>query len=78
MWRIHTTSRQIPNRKQVPITSAETITQKECTETNTKVKRSLRADKRNCLAPLVTEAEEAAHKNRTKDLYSITKRITGK
>ncbi|KAH3893492.1 hypothetical protein DPMN_017639 [Dreissena polymorpha] len=78
MRRGHTKSRQIPKRKQVTITSAETKTQEEYTKTNTKVKRSLRADKRNYLAPLVTEAEEAAHKDRTKDLNSITKRITGK
>ncbi|KAH3798331.1 hypothetical protein DPMN_151929 [Dreissena polymorpha] len=30
------------------------------------------------LETLVTEAEEAAYQNRTKDMYSITKRLAGK
>ena len=49
-------------------------TQEKYTKTNTSVKQSIRADKRNYLETLATEAQEAAHPYRTKDLYSMTKR----
>uniref|UniRef100_A0AAV2J1Z3 Reverse transcriptase domain-containing protein n=1 Tax=Knipowitschia caucasica TaxID=637954 RepID=A0AAV2J1Z3_KNICA len=52
--------------------------QEEYAEANRNVKRSIRTDKRNYLEALATEAEEAALHHRTKDLYSISKRITGK
>ena len=58
--------------------AAKVKAQEEYTEANRSVKRSIRADKRNYLETLATEAEEAAYQNRTKDLYSITKRLAGK
>ncbi|KAH3888182.1 hypothetical protein DPMN_012212 [Dreissena polymorpha] len=42
------------------------------------VKPSMRAHKQNYRETLVTVPEEAAYQNRTKDLYSITKRLAGK
>jgi hypothetical protein len=58
--------------------AAKVKAQEEYTEANRSVKRSIREDKRNYLETLATEAEEAAYQNRTKDLYSITKRLAGK
>ena len=44
---------------------------------NNKVKRSAREDKRNWLEKRVAAVEKAAENGRSKELYSITKSITG-
>ncbi|KAH3825983.1 hypothetical protein DPMN_127872 [Dreissena polymorpha] len=50
----------------------------ECTEASWNIKRSMRAEKRNKLETLTTEEEEAAHQNRTKDLYVCQAREASK
>ncbi|KAH3789061.1 hypothetical protein DPMN_167229 [Dreissena polymorpha] len=54
--------------------AAKVKAKEEKNEANRSVKRSIRADKRNYIETLETEVEEASNQNRTKDLYSITKR----
>lgn len=52
--------------------------QEKYTEANKSVKQSIRVDKRSYIESLAIEAEEAAHQNNTKDLYSIIKKLSGK
>ena len=58
--------------------AAKARAQEEYTEANRNVKRSIRTDKRSYIETLATEAEDAAHQNNTKDLYSIIKKLSGK
>ena len=48
------------------------------TAANRRVKHSIRADKRNYIESLATEAEEAAHHGNLRDLYNTTKKLSRK
>ena len=48
------------------------------TTANRRVKHSIRADKRNYIESLATEAEEAAHHGNLRDLYNTTKKLSRK
>ena len=52
--------------------------QESYTKLNKEVKRSTRNDKRNYFEGLATEAEEAVSKGNIKDMYNITKQLSGK
>ncbi|KAH3788971.1 hypothetical protein DPMN_167137 [Dreissena polymorpha] len=54
--------------------AAKVKAKEEKTEVNRSVKRSIIADKQNYIETLETEVEEASYQNKTKDMYSITKR----
>jgi endonuclease/exonuclease/phosphatase family metal-dependent hydrolase len=47
-------------------------------EVNKEVKRNIRSDKRKYIEDLAREAEEAAGKGNMRDLYNITRKLTGK
>ncbi|VDO59925.1 unnamed protein product [Schistosoma margrebowiei] len=51
--------------------------QAEYTEVNKQVKRSIRTDKRNYVEDLATMAEKAAREGNMRQLYDITKRLSG-
>ena len=52
--------------------------QEQYTEANKNVKKSIKVDKKNYADALATEAEEAARNGNMKDLYTITKKLSGK
>ncbi|VDP07517.1 unnamed protein product [Schistosoma mattheei] len=51
--------------------------QTEYTEVNKQVKRSIRIDKRKYLEDLATKAEKAAREGNMRELYDITKKLSG-
>ena len=60
-------------------TRAETAkAQEEYKQANKIVKKSIKADKKNYIDALATEAEEAARNGNMKDLYNITRKLSGK
>ena len=52
--------------------------QEQYTQANKSVKKSIKADKKKYADTLATEAEEAARNGNMKDLYTITKKLSGK
>jgi hypothetical protein len=52
--------------------------QEAYTAANKKVKKKFREDKRRYVENLATEAEEAAGKGNLKELYDVTKKLSGK
>ncbi|VDP29865.1 unnamed protein product [Schistosoma curassoni] len=52
-------------------------TQAEYTEVNKQVKRSMRTDKRQYVEDLATTAEKAAREGNMRQLYDITKKLSG-
>ena len=52
--------------------------QEQYTQANKSVKKSIKADKKNYADALAAEAEEAARNGNMKDLYTITKKLSGK
>ena len=52
--------------------------QEQYKQVNKIVKKSVKADKRNYVEALATEAEEAARNGNMKDLYAATKKLSGK
>ena len=52
--------------------------QERYTEGNKLVKKSIRADKRKYMDNLATEAEQAAREGNMRELYNITKKLSGK
>ena len=52
--------------------------QREYSEVNKKVKKNIKADKRNYVEVLATEAEEAARQGNMRELYNITRRLSRK
>nr|KAG5708984.1 hypothetical protein BaRGS_004623 [Batillaria attramentaria] len=57
---------------------AKAKAQEEYTAADRKVKRSTRKDKRDYIDNLASQAEEAARQGNLKDLYQVTKKLTGK
>ena len=58
--------------------AAKAQRQAEYTEANKEVKKSARMDKRNFIEGLAQEAEDAAGKGDMKEVYRITKKLSGK
>ena len=58
--------------------AAKKEAQKKYAEANSEVKRTIRTDKRNFVDRMAQEAEEAAANGNMKQLYDITKTLTGK
>ena len=58
--------------------AAKKEAQKHYAEANSEVKRNIRTDKRNFGDRMAQEAEEAAASGNMKQLYDITKKLTGK
>ena len=58
--------------------AAKAQRQAEYTEANKEVKKSARMDKRNFIEGLAQEAEDAAGKGDMKEVYNITKKLSGK
>ena len=58
--------------------AAKKEAQKQYAEANTEVKRNIRTDKRNFVDRMAQEAEEAAASGNMKQLYGLTKKLTGK
>ena len=58
--------------------AAKAQRQAEYTEANKEVKKSARMDKRNFIEGLAQEAEDAAGKGNMKEVYRITKKLSGK
>ena len=58
--------------------AAMTKAQEEYREAHREVKRRLKKDKRDYMECLATEAEQAAYNGNMKQLYDITKRLSGK
>ena len=52
--------------------------QKEYSETNRKVKKGVKMDKRNFVDRLAKEAEEAAYQGNMRELFAIIKKLSGK
>nr|KAG5698059.1 hypothetical protein BaRGS_016707 [Batillaria attramentaria] len=57
---------------------AKAKAQEEYTAADREVKRSTRKDKRDYIDNLASQAEEAARQGNLKDLYQVTKKLTGK
>ncbi|XP_073714068.1 uncharacterized protein [Misgurnus anguillicaudatus] len=84
-WLSTETLRKIQERKKKKAalnnsrTRAEKVKAQEVfTAANKEVKKCIRTDKRNYVDGLASEAEEAARNGNMKDLYSITKTLSGK
>ena len=58
--------------------AAKKEAQKQYAEANSEVKRNNRTDKRNFVDRVAQEADEAAASGNMKQLYDITKKLTGK
>ena len=58
--------------------AAKKEARKQYAEANSEVKRNIRTDKRNFVDRMAQEAEEAAANGNMKQLYDITKKLTGK
>ena len=58
--------------------AAKKEAQKQYAEVNSEVKRNIRTDKRGFVDRMAQEAEEAAASGNMKQLYDITKKLTGK
>lgn len=73
-----TQKRENPKRQQLII--VEPMAQEEYIEVNKNVKRSIKADRRNYIEMLVTEAEAAAHHGNTQELYTtfLSGKLSGK
>nr|KAG5706650.1 hypothetical protein BaRGS_005720 [Batillaria attramentaria] len=57
---------------------AKAKAQEEFTAADREVKRSTRKDRRDYIDSLASQAEEAARQGNLKDLYQVTKKLTGK
>ena len=84
-WITPTTLEKIHTRKskKAVINSSRTRSskaeaQKQHSEANREVKRSIRTDKRNYIDTLAREAEDAAGQRNMKALYDTTKKLSGK
>ena len=58
--------------------AAKARAQEECTAVNREVKRSVKKDKRDYIDDLARQAETAAGQENMRDLYLVTKKLTGK
>ena len=84
-WISDSTVKEIKKRKDLKISLMNSRTrttkreaQEKYTEANRVVKKSIKKDKNNYINNLAMEAEIAASKGNTKELYSITKKLSGK
>ena len=57
--------------------AAKAKTQEEYTVVDREVKRSIKKDKRDCVDDLARQAETAAGQGNLRDLYLVTKKLTG-
>ena len=78
-WTLIKERKDLKNRlNQCSYSSDKTHIQTQYSESNQKVKKSARADKRNYLHGLTEEAEAAAQRRDLKRLYEITRTLSGK
>lgn len=84
-WLLAQTLKKIEVRKQKKAAvnnsrtrAATARAQEEYSEANREVKRSIRVDKRAYIDSLTAEEEKAAGSSNMKQLYDITRRLTGK
>ena len=82
-WQRHTGRYRKGNLRKQQLTIAEQgqqrkKAQKQYAEANGEVKRYIRTDKRNFVDRMAQETEEAAASGNLKQLYDITKKLTGK
>ena len=78
-WRKVETRREMKEKRNHSNTEVEKVaSEREYTEAEKEVKRSTRRDKRRYVEDLATQAEEAAEKRNSRELYRITKQMAGK
>ena len=75
-WRKVETRREMKEKRNHSNTEVEKVaSEREYTEAEKEVKRSTRRDKRRYVEDLATQAEEAAEKRNSRELYRIAKQI---
>ena len=84
-WIIQTTQDKMDERKRVTdkLNKARTRTEtsrykEEYRQKHKEVKKIVKKDKRNYIAELATEAEKTAEQRNMKELYTITRILSGK
>ena len=78
-WSKIETRRQKKEKRNTSTTAESKITaEQEYSDAEKEVKKSTRRDKRRHFEDMATKAEEAAAKRNTRELYRITKQLSGK